>query len=144
MPIRIRIRIRIRNFKTGSADPDPKKIGPDPQHCWPVKVIITNLYSADSFRASVAKGQGWKGESLVQICTIGIIFWKSYAICLQILFIKMLYTRQIWLESINYLYASPPPSPLHGPELIWMNLTPAWSINVNFMFEWTILPEFIS
>ena len=28
--------IRIRNFKTGSADPDPdpKKIGPDPQHCY--------------------------------------------------------------------------------------------------------------
>ena len=28
------IRIRIRNFKTGSVDPDPdpKKIGPDPQH----------------------------------------------------------------------------------------------------------------
>ena len=32
----IRIRIRIRNFKTRSGDPgldpDPKKIGPDPQH----------------------------------------------------------------------------------------------------------------
>ena len=26
-------RIRIRNLKTGSADPDPEKNGPDPQHC---------------------------------------------------------------------------------------------------------------
>ena len=27
-----RIRIQIQNFKTGSADPDLVKIGPDPQH----------------------------------------------------------------------------------------------------------------
>ena len=37
---KIRVQIRIRFFRTGSADPDPVKLGPDPQHffvhknCW--------------------------------------------------------------------------------------------------------------
>ena len=36
-------RIRIKMFKTGYVDPDPVKIGPDPQHCWRENILGENL-----------------------------------------------------------------------------------------------------